>query len=310
MFFRFILMLFFLGESHLHSADLKVNDPAMISIQEHQVTIEWTTSEPSKSWIEYGESEKLGLKKESSEVSDGHTVTILNLKPKTSYFFKIVVQDKKGKETKTDFYTFHTESVEVQDTTTLKMISPPEATVVSSYKTIIGWTTNKPSASTIIYGIKGLKPKTVTSDLSVSEHMLTLENLSPHSRYFYQVIATDDQGNEVKSSYTSFVTTLKQKGKEPPFILEGPSIAVRTFDRVKVEWASDRPCQSFITWGKVPLPSFHKKMDVSQGFTTLHTFELPSLAPKTRYFYVIHSLDRNNLKSSSEIYSFQTNAIE
>lgn len=309
MYFKNLIFVIFLFPL-LALADLKINDPAIIHIQEHQVTIEWTTTDPCKSWIEYGESEKLGLKKESPDFDSGHTVTLLELKPKTSYFFKVASRAPKGKEVKTDFYTFHTESVEVQDTTILKIVSPPEATVVSQYKALVSWATNKTSSSTIVYGIKGLKPKSYTSNLDISDHIVTLDNLSPNSRYFYQVIATDNLGQEVKSSYASFVTTSSSKGKEPPFILEGPSIAVRTFERVKIEWASDRPCQSFITWGKVPLPSFHKKLDVSTSFSKTHTFEISSLTPKTRYFYVIHHLDRNNLKSSSEIYSFQTTAME
>ena len=292
-------------------AQVKILEPAIGDIRTHQATIEWTTESKSTGSILYGPTQKLGSTIASSSVAEGHTLTLKNLKPATEYHFKILAKDIHGKTSETLLYSFKTENLEETPDTLLKLIAPPQVFVLSPYQVTISWETNKSASSMVTYGTHGLKPKRYAADVDTKAHIISLGDLTPNTRYYYQIKSEDELHHSVTSSYASFVTQKETSDKSfPPYITEGPATAVRSADRVKLEWTTDRPCKSTLTWGKVPLPSFHTKKEVSKKFTRNHTLTLEKLSKATRYYYVIHLEDRNSQKGTSEIYSVITEALD
>lgn len=291
-------------------AQTKIGEPAIANLKEDQVTIEWTTEDPTTASVEYGFTEALGLKQESNIFSNGHRITLQNLKPKKLYYFKISVKDKKGTLSKTSLYSFKTESFESYEKNILKIISPPQVTAVSPYEVVITWETNLMSNSFILYGIKGQKPHHYFSQLDTRSHIVTLEDLTPYTRYFYQIESQDNDRQKVTSSYSFFDTQSEAKEKQKPFIESGPAVAVRQANRIKLEWTTDRPCKSMVSFGKVPFPSFQTKKNVENSFSNLHTFHIDKLSKKTRYFYTIYLEDQNGQKSTSEVYSVTTETFD
>lgn len=293
------------------SAQVKILEPAIGDIRTEQATVEWTTDVQSAGTLFYGPTQKLGFSIQSKEFSDGHTVTLKKLKPATEYYFKISAKDNHGKISESLLYSFKTEPLEAPQEPLLKMIGPPQVFVLSPYKVTLSWETNQSASSTIIYGIQGLRPKAYAGDVDTKVHIVSLEDLAPNTRYYYQVKSEDETHHIVTSSYASFVT--QKEASETPLlssISNGPVIAVRTAHKIKIEWTTDRPCKSTLTWGKVPLPSFHTKKTVSEKFIRDHTTTLEKLSKGTRYYYVIHLEDRNRRKSTSEIYSIITEALD
>ena len=292
-------------------AQVKILEPAIGDIRANQATIEWTTEPKSTGTLIYGPTQKLGLNLSSSSLADGHTLTLKGLKPATEYYFKILAKDIHGKASESLLYSFKTESLEEISDTLLKMIAPPQVFILSPYKVTLSWETNTPASSRITYGTHGLKPKTITEDVDTKIHIVSIEDLTPNTRYYYQVKSEDETHHMVTSSYASFVTQ-DEASKKPslPKIAEGPVIAVRSADRIKIEWGTDRPCKSTLLWGKVPLPTFLTKKNVSQKFTRNHTLTLEKLSKGTRYYYAIHLEDRNQHKSASEIYSVITETLD
>ncbi len=67
------------------------------SINESSAIITWLTSEPATSQVEYGKTELYGLKTiENTKFSTYHSVTLGNLDPDTTYYFKIISKDAFG----------------------------------------------------------------------------------------------------------------------------------------------------------------------------------------------------------------------
>lgn len=276
---------------------LNIHEPAVSGIKHDRVSIEWTTSEKSFGAVHYGETQTLGKKIADPSFSKGHRLSIRGLKPETLYYFKV--------EGTTDLYTFKTAFYEGPDETLLKILSPPTVTLISPNSVTISWETNKTSQATILYGTKIDRPRKIFGEFETTGHILTLSNLLPESRYFYQVSARDSAGKMVRSSYSSFATP---RGVSGPLFIEGPAVASRKIESIKVQWRTDRPCKSWIQWGTVPLKAFQKDKTVSRGYSREHTLKLTGLQPNKRYFYTIHLEDSRGRKFVSDIFSLKTEA--
>lgn len=288
-----------------------IGEPAIVNIEQNRVTIEWTTSLKSSSKIEFGITPTLGKIKTDKPFSTGHTLTLNHLKPDTHYFFKIISKDESGHLSATNLYTFKTEKFQESDETILKIISPPQVTHLSPRKVIISWETNKPSASHITYGPKKQKkPLIAFSEIKTTVHIITLADLIPHTRYFYQVKSTDTAGKTAASSYSSFLTKAAGKFETRPLITEGPSIAIRRTHTLKIEWSTDRPCKSSISWGKIPVASFHTKKSINQNFSTSHSIDLEGLEKGKRYYYIIYLEDIDGRKNKSEVFSVKSGTFD
>ena len=106
------------SETHKITTDLDTRPPEISEITTEksiegygagakaQLIVSWTTDEPSTSQVEYeeaGSGKNLSLVTyEDSSLSTSHAVVISNLKPSTSYYFKIVTKDKAKNETKSE----------------------------------------------------------------------------------------------------------------------------------------------------------------------------------------------------------------
>lgn len=291
-------------------AEIILEGPAVAIIKEDEVTIEWTTSEPTSGTVEYGPSRSFGQKKDSKNFHVGHTVTLKNLKSKTRYFFKITAHNKKGKTVNSDVHSFQTEVSAKLEKSILKIISQPQVTVMSPHEVIISWETNLPTFGHITYGIQEQKPVHYATHQDTKIHIISLNHLVPGSRYFYQVQSESADGQKVTSSYASFMTHAKDKKALLPSIIEGPAIAIRAADELKIEWKTDRPCQSTIGFGKAPFPSFQIKKSVHKNFSKNHVFRIDQLKKKTRYFYTIYLKDQQGKESTSDIYSVTTESFD
>ncbi len=285
-------------------AEIKINDPAVVNIKAREVTIEWTTTSKTRGVIEYGTTSKKIKTIEDHTVSIGHRVILPQLIPNSRYVFRIISKDEKGETKTSDLYSFKTERSDDEDQTILRLLAPPSVTLLSPYKAIISWETNKPSQGMVTYGFKHQKkPQIIYQEIETTAHMVTISNLIPNVRYFFQVSSKDTLGRQVSSTYSSFITKGHTKAQMLPKISQGPVIAVRKADEIKIEWSTDRPCKSYITWGKVPIKSFQKKIDVKNIYSLNHDIRFSDLKSGMRYYYVIHLEDLDGNKVTSEVFS-------
>lgn len=303
LFFTLILAFFF----RISVAQTRIQEPAAGHIRHDRVTIEWLTDGKSYGEIEYGKTPKLDRKISDGIFANAHTVTIRKLSPDTKYFFRIVAKNKKGKISRSGLYAFKTEGYEESDKTILKIISPPQISHLSPHKTIISWKTNHPASSIVVYGTKRrAKPQTHHNEIETETHIVTLSDLLADTRYFFRVESRGKNGRTVKSNYASFQTLKAEKQSALPAIEGGPVIVSRRAGAIQVDWKTDRPCKSFITWGEVPLVTLQQKKNVQTGYAAYHSFRLIELKPGKRYYYVIYLEDETGRKSNSEVFSVMT----
>ncbi len=80
-------------------------------ITETSATITWTTDEPATSHVEYGKTTDYGLTTTlDKELATSHSITLTELKPETTYHFRIKSVDEAGNEALSDDYTFTTKT--------------------------------------------------------------------------------------------------------------------------------------------------------------------------------------------------------
>jgi len=78
---------------------------------ESRATIKWETSELATSQMEYGTSDAYGsIKALDGKLTTSHSVTLTELKSKTTYHFRVKSVDKAGNEALSDDYTFSTKT--------------------------------------------------------------------------------------------------------------------------------------------------------------------------------------------------------
>jgi hypothetical protein len=82
-------------------------------ITESNATINWVTDEPATSQVEYGKTDAYGSTMSLNEELDtSHSVTLTELKPETTYHFRIKSVDEAGNEALSSDYTFTTKTTE------------------------------------------------------------------------------------------------------------------------------------------------------------------------------------------------------
>lgn len=81
------------------------------------------------------------------------------------------------------------------------------ATSTASTSVVITWDTDEDSETGIAYGPYELYGDTFSSTTLTQSHSVTLHDLVPCSKYYYQVTATDESNNVATSTSDTFITT-------------------------------------------------------------------------------------------------------
>jgi hypothetical protein len=173
-----------------------------------QVTINWTTNEPSNSVVNYGTSMAYGTLATNNTMVTTHAVTITNLTPGTTYMYEVRSTDAAGNTGTTGENAFTTTTA---SDTTAPTISGVTSSNVTTSGATISWTTNEASTSQIVYGTtSGSYPNTwpASPDANmVTSHSLQLSGLNSATRYYFKVKSADAAGNLATSSESSVLTS-------------------------------------------------------------------------------------------------------
>jgi hypothetical protein len=173
---------------------------------ETTATIIWTTSEPSTSQVEYGETPIYGATTSlHTQLVTNHSVTLDNLKPDTTYHFRVKSEDSAGNEAPSGDRTFTT--LALPDTTPPVISEVAVSEVTESSATII-WTTDEPATSQVEYGETPTYGLVTDLDESlVTNHSIRLDGLNTDTTYYFSVKSKDASGNE-RASVGHTLTTV------------------------------------------------------------------------------------------------------
>ncbi len=208
--------------------------------------IAWNTDLASTTEIEYG----VASVYESTipinyTPQTGHTVTLENLLPSTTYKYIVKSTDSNGERTVSPENTFSTSAGSTTTTTTAPTLEPPKAPIISNILAspqdtfaIVSWDTDKPSDSFIEFGTtNSYGNKSFHDYSSVLSHSIKLENLTPETEYHYIIKITGLNGLPTVSADKTFTTPKKIIQSLPstnptPQNYQSPSISIPQEEKI------------------------------------------------------------------------------
>jgi len=185
----------------------RISEVAVATTTETTATITWKTDQQSTSRVDYGlaGSPNTAIGTMDMKLVYGHTVTISGLEPDTHYRFQVYSENSDKLGALSAYGEFTTKKP--------KPKPPPvmsELKVVSVRPTLakITWKTDIPSTSQIRFGIKTGELNQVTIELAtlVTEHAVTVSDLSPKTTYFFKAVSRSAEEIAGESEEKTFAT--------------------------------------------------------------------------------------------------------
>jgi hypothetical protein len=194
------------------------------------------------------------------------------------------------------------------DTQAPVVLAGPTVVARTSNSLIVSWQTDELSNSAIDYGTSSGLGQNVTSSELVTNHVVTLTNLSQGTTYNYRISSRDIIGNgPTQGPLPSLIaagTTAGQPDISPP-VIHNVSVSGVTNDRAIVAWTTDEPANSFVEFDLTAdnLARIIGKSELSAA----HTVTLTNLGPGLTYYYRVRSSDGNgNAPGLDVVRSFTT----
>jgi len=287
------------------------NGPAVLLATARRTVIVYETDEVSDTEVlvnEIGSSDVIAIK-EDDPVLD-HRVVVANLEAGKNYEYRVRSTDQLG-------------NTEESSRRTFKTSEPDKLIPVITEGPVVGYnggnliaievTTDEPATSRLdVAPVDDPTDITTTfGGINVTNHHLTLTNLSLGKSYRYVVTITDPSGNSVtfppngltskeigelsesrilfktlqSPGLTGRFTTNQGSDTQAPIVLAGPTIIGRTSNTLTVSWQTDELSSSAIDYGSSGLAQ-----NTNSGeMVTNHVLTLTNLAPGTTYNYRISS---------------------
>ncbi len=144
------------------------------------------------------------LKVSSDDWEKDQEIKIPNLAANTKYYAVIQVKDKSGNVSTSAEFSFTTKAPVTEGDTVAPVITGVVASSNNS-SVSVGWVTNEPSTTKVLYGttspvnVSSSATASVSSDDLKVNHFITVPNLSANTQY-YLVIQSKDAAGNIQSS--------------------------------------------------------------------------------------------------------------
>ncbi|MBM3264023.1 MAG: fibronectin type III domain-containing protein [candidate division Zixibacteria bacterium] len=271
--------------------------------------IEWQTSERADSRVVYGTDSTAvanGNTSVADEKRDGervtfHTITLTELTSGTRYFYRVQSTDEAGNVSTLEPRS--PRSPRLFTTQQAADTTPPTITQISettgSRTATIRWRTNEPANSVVLFDTN---PKTSTAPLintkqegdRVTEHEITLEDLTPNTAYRYLVESTDAAGLTRRAptggAARAFRTDPEVVDDEVPLFTQDPFLGYASDDKVILQWETDEDADERVFYRKTGAELYDEQVGDSK-FKTFHKVTIAGLERGIDYEFVASSAD-------------------
>jgi len=257
--------------------------PTLVSRASDTVIIEWTTDEPSDSFVDYGVAD-LGSTTGDAEHTQEHRVFLTGLSASTSYTYLVRSTDFSGNAPVTSSQLSFT-TTSAPDLTPPQLLVPPQVIYVDDKQAIVTWSTDEATSPLVDYG-QSLPDRVLFDDLFATEHSVHLTGLEPSTVYQVQVTASDPGNNSLQSEIFS-LTTAPAAGVVLPQITDVEVSSIGDVSAV-VSWQTDVAANRFVYYGA------GDTLDLAAGdtdFGSQHSVVLTNLTPSTTYQYSVEAVD-------------------
>ncbi|MBT7864599.1 MAG: T9SS type A sorting domain-containing protein, partial [Gemmatimonadetes bacterium] len=275
--------------------------PTVTSRTHESAIVEWVTDEPANGRVSFGvDTLKENVRDGASSVA--HRLVLSNLQAGTSYRYQVAssdVSDNGPVESLEGAFTTNSAA----DLTNPRLTSSPAIIYKNDNTATLRWTTDEVTTGRVLFG--RTDSLSMHRDLSRTgtEHVVTLTNLVPSSRYYYRIEAKDVSNNGPTQSVMDSFTTDAEPDLTSPVLSDlqaapADSLAI-------VRWETDEAADSFVEFG---LDSLLLGARIGDGSSVLrHEITVTNLTPNTRYYYKVGSVDPvRNPVTESAVGSFTT----
>jgi hypothetical protein len=160
--------------------------------------LQWQTSEPATSEVVFGAtSESLGNSSAEADASRTHAVTLDELRPGTTYYYRVRSRDLSGVRSTWPpvsreplAFTTPRRDTKAPAVSAVKVLPLPDGTAT------VTWRTSEPADSHVDFGTSaGKLDGNRIDDQLVRQHSVVLTQLQPGRTYWYRVSSRDAAGN-------------------------------------------------------------------------------------------------------------------
>ncbi|MFO0920248.1 MAG: LamG domain-containing protein [Candidatus Saccharimonadales bacterium] len=269
--------------------------PSVSNITTKKATISWSTDRSSDSKISIGtqsghySSAEVG---NSSQVS-AHEISLDNLSPGTTYYFKAKWTDEDGNTGSSQEQTFTTAPAPL-----VKEISIDS---INLSGTSISFTTRGAKSAKLYYGASeafgGLKE--VNTSFDESRYQINIDQLNDGTKYYFMVSTVDQEGAEYSGNIMTFTTPSRPRITNLRFQpVTGESTSTQ-----KVTWDTNVPTTSQVSYSTAngqPIELQDSKM------VTSHEVIIHDLEDDSTYSLIAQSRDASGNLATSDKQLFKT----
>ncbi len=273
-----------------------IRNVQVTSITKTSATISWETNEKSNTLVDFGPTTAFGST--AGDVTASvlqHQVVLNDLALNTTYQYQVRSADESGNEAVAGTFAFTTEADFIAPT--ISNISLGTVTAVTAN---ISWQTDEPANSVVEYGQTEAYGSEMSAAEFITNHNITLDNLTAGTSYHFRVKSSDPSGNETKSLDFGFTTTIDNAAP----IISNFVIDEVTKSSARVSWQTNEPAFSEMSYG--PSTSLGVTLEEKTTLKTAHSYTITGLQSGRQYFVRGKNFDTVGNTSDSGIQTFTT----
>lgn len=277
-----------------------VSGPKLTFRTTTKATIVWSTSRGGDSKIQYGTASGDYFEEEPSKSSleTDHEINLINLKPGTTYYYKVKSTDEDGNTAKSGEKIFTTKPAPT--------VSDPNASNIGLFSAILSFTVENASKAKVYYGTSTNfgSTKEVFTSSKKGTYSLNLSGLQDDTKYYFKVNTFDEDGLEYDGNAITFTTLPRPRISD----IKIQQIRNSASPTILVSWQSNTEVTSVVTY----FPTSDEKAKKTEADLALikgeHKLLVSGLQDETQYSLTVSGKDSlgNSGESSAQIFSTAT----
>ena len=264
-----------------------------------QATITWKTSAETTSTVEYGLSTSYGEKKESTSLTNDHSLNLSGLNQGNTYHFRVKGKDKDGKFYASSDQTFDPKSPPVIENIIIDEITEHSATV--------SFSTNVPTDATVAYQDAQNNDNSGTQgdpDLTI-DHKVKLIGLNSGTTYRTTINVRDEQGTQSVQVAKDIITSSDENAPKIDNVKTDSALTQSDKVQAIISWKTDEQATSSILY-KEGRNGEEKELKITDNLTTGHIGVITVFKPGTVYNFKVKSIDASGNVAVSNDFALLT----
>lgn len=255
-------------------------------VTEDSVTITWETDEEADSLINYGLQENYGIVRVPVADREQHSITLDNLEPGRTYYFRVVSADENGNQGISADYSIVTLGESSDQDGQGEQAADGAGAGQAADVTGEGQEAGNADVTTVTPSGNPSPPQQIIEQIQEIQDPETLQEIL----------------NE---------TVKAIEGVTEDLTIVGPPTVVTETNAATISWTTDRPADSRVFFSRTDeyiQGQYQFEQASTQGLTQDHEIRIIGLEPFTEYTFKVESTDEYEITGASRDYTFITKA--